>query len=89
MDSKDERGSSTTGPMGSWVPGVPDWFVMQNKPREIPVQRNAVGDQGKMVKPPLVAPNNWVLLKHPKTKEPNMVPVISRSQRRKIHHRYT
>ena len=28
--------------------------------------------------------NNWVLLKQPKTKEPNMVPVISRSQRRKI-----
>ena len=30
-----------------------------------------------------------VLLKYPKTKEPNMVPVISRSQKRKIQRRYT
>lgn len=86
--SKIERSSSTSESVGSWVPGVPDWFVMQNKPKEVPIQKG-VGNQGRMVKPPLAAPNNWVLLKHPKTKEPDMVPVISRSQRRKIQRRYT
>ena len=62
---------------------------MQNKPKEMLVQRSVVGDKGRMVKPLLVAPNNWVLLKHPKTKEPDMVLVISKSQRRKIKRRYT
>ncbi|GMP26124.1 hypothetical protein CsSME_00002702 [Camellia sinensis var. sinensis] len=89
MASKEERNSSTAGSVSSFVPGIPDWFVMQNKPREMSTQRNAVGNQNRMVKPSLVAPNNWVLLKHLKTKEPNMVPVISRSQRRKIQQRYT
>ncbi|KAF5933197.1 hypothetical protein HYC85_029368 [Camellia sinensis] len=88
VPSKEEKGSATSGSVSSWLPGVPDWFVMQNKPREVPTQRN-VGNQGRMVKPPLVVPNNWVLLKHPRTKEPDMVPVISRSQRRKIQCRYT
>ncbi|XP_028054285.1 uncharacterized protein LOC114258513 [Camellia sinensis] len=86
--SKVERNSSTSGSVGSWVPGVPDWFVMQNKPREVLAYGDVV-NQGRMIKPPMVAPNNWVLLKHPKTREPDMVPVISRSQRRKIQRRYT
>ena len=79
VTSKEERSSATTGSVSSWVPGVPDWFVIQNKPKEMSTQRNVVENLSRMVKPPLVAPNNWVLLKHPKTKEPNMVLVISRS----------
>lgn len=52
-------------------------------------QRKVFADQGRMIKPPLVAPNNWVLLKNPKPREPDVVPIISRSQRRKIQRRYT
>ncbi|XP_028105256.1 uncharacterized protein LOC114304287 [Camellia sinensis] len=88
MASKVEKGSSASESASSWVPGVPDWFVMQNKPRELPVRGDVV-NLGRMIRPPMVAPNNWVLLKHPKTREPDMVPVISRSQRRKIQRRYT
>lgn len=79
MASKEERNSSTAESVSSWVPRVPDWFVMQNKPMEVSTQRDIIGNQGMMVKPPLVAPNNWVLLKHPKTKELDMVLVISKS----------
>lgn len=75
--------------VGSWVLGVLDWFVMQNKRKEMPTQRKLLRDQGIMIKPLLVGPNNWVLLKKPKTREPNVVPIISRSQRRKIQRRYT
>ncbi|CAL5361510.1 unnamed protein product [Camellia sinensis] len=39
VTSKEERSSATVGSVGSWVPGVPDWFVMQNKPREVFTER--------------------------------------------------
>ena len=34
MASKVEKGSSASESASSWVPGVPDWLVMQIKPRE-------------------------------------------------------
>ncbi|KAI8015098.1 Non-specific lipid-transfer protein [Camellia lanceoleosa] len=78
------------GLMSSWVPGVPNWFVWQNKFKEMPAQRSVFGDNGIMIKPLLVALNNLVLLEHLKTKELDMVPVTSiKTQRRKIQRKYT
>ena len=41
-----------------------------------------------MIKPPQVDHNNWVLLKDPKSTEPQ-IPPLSKSQVRKIQRRYT
>ena len=46
------------------------------------------GKDRKMIKPPQVDHNNWVLLKDPKSKEAK-IPPLSKSQVRKIQRRYT
>ena len=43
----------------------------------------------KMIKPPQVGHNNWVLLKDPKSKESQHIPLLLKSQIRKIQRRYT
>ena len=41
-----------------------------------------------MIKPPQVDHKNWVLLKDPKAKESQQIPLLSKSQIRKIQKRY-
>ena len=43
----------------------------------------------KMIKPPQVDHNNWVLLKDPKSKEAQQISLLSKFQVRKIQRRYT
>ena len=42
-----------------------------------------------MIKPPQVDHNNWMLLKDPKSKEAQQIPLLSKFQIKKIQRRYT
>ena len=47
------------------------------------------GKDRKMIKPPQVDHNDWVLLKDPKSKKAQQIPLLLKSQVRKIQRRYT
>ncbi|XP_028122923.1 uncharacterized protein LOC114320035 isoform X1 [Camellia sinensis] len=55
LASKAERASSATELVSSLVPGVPNCFVMQNKPKQMPTQKSDFGDKGKMIKPLVIS----------------------------------
>ena len=74
----------------NWVSGVPDWFVRRCQ-RGMNFDLGEIDEQKKdrkMIKPPQVDHNNWVLLKDPKSTEVQ-IPPLSKSQVRKIQRRYT
>ena len=52
---------------------------------ESKMQNNGV----KMIKPPQVGHNNWVLLKDQKSKDSKYVPLLSKSQIKKIQMKYS
>ena len=70
----------------NWVTGVPDWFV-QRCQRGMNFDLKEIGEQQNdrnMIKLPQVDHNNCVLLKDPKSKEAQQIPLLSKSQIRKI-----
>ena len=49
---------------------------------------NAQHNGGKMIKPPQVGHNNWVLLKDLKSRDSQYIPLLSKSQIKNIMRRY-
>ncbi|KAG5530948.1 hypothetical protein RHGRI_025779 [Rhododendron griersonianum] len=71
------------------VKGVPDWFLKQVKPDLFQSYKDLVKSGNKTYKPPSSSPGHWVLVRDPKSKTPQMVPMLSRTQKRKLQRKYT
>ncbi|GMP29495.1 hypothetical protein CsSME_00004570 [Camellia sinensis var. sinensis] len=55
LEMRPEVASSATELVSSLVPGVPNCFVIQNKPKQMPAQKSDFGDKGIMIKPPEIS----------------------------------
>ncbi|KAG5524211.1 hypothetical protein RHGRI_031021 [Rhododendron griersonianum] len=71
------------------VKGVLDWFLKQVKPNLFQGYKNSTRSGNKTFKPPSSNSGNWVLIRDPKSKIPQMVPLLSRTQKRKLQRKYT
>ncbi|KAG5565488.1 hypothetical protein RHGRI_001395 [Rhododendron griersonianum] len=70
------------------VKGVPDWFLRKIKPELFQGYKD-LSKANKTYKPPNSPVGQWVLVRDPKTKVPQMVPILTRTQKRKLQRRYT
>ena len=67
------------------VPSVPNWFVIQDdRVKKMFEDKEGAQNKGRMVKPSQVEPNTWCVLQHPKTKNQDLIPVINRTQQRRL-----
>ncbi|KAG5535939.1 hypothetical protein RHGRI_023651 [Rhododendron griersonianum] len=71
------------------VKGVPDWFLKQVKPDLFQGYKNSTRSGNKTFKPPSSNSGNWVLIRDPKSKIPQMVLLLSRTQKRMLQRKYT
>ncbi|KAG5565900.1 hypothetical protein RHGRI_001724 [Rhododendron griersonianum] len=72
----------------SLVKGVPNWFLKKIKPELFQGYKD-LSKTGKTYKPPNSLVGQWVLVRDPKTKVPQMVLILTRTQKRKLQRRYT
>ncbi|KAH7834295.1 hypothetical protein Vadar_014649 [Vaccinium darrowii] len=66
------------------VKGVPDWFLKKIKPELFQGCKAPAKIGNKMFKPPNTTIGQWVVIRDPKTKTPQMVPMLTRTQKRKL-----
>ena len=52
-------------------------------------EKETTQNKVRMVKPPQVELNTWCALQHPKTKNQELVPVINRTQQRRLQRKFT
>ncbi|KAG5524188.1 hypothetical protein RHGRI_030999 [Rhododendron griersonianum] len=67
----------------SLVKGVPDWFLRKIK-LELFQRYKDLSKTHKTYKPPNSPIGQWVLVRDQKTKVPQMVPILTRTQKRKL-----
>ncbi|KAG5544153.1 hypothetical protein RHGRI_016784 [Rhododendron griersonianum] len=70
------------------VKGVPDWFLKQVKPDLFQGYKNSTRSGNKTFKPPSSNSRNWVLISDPKSKKPQMVSLLSKTQKMKLQRKY-
>ncbi|KAG5544211.1 hypothetical protein RHGRI_016832 [Rhododendron griersonianum] len=71
------------------VKGVPDWFLKQVKPDLFQGYKNSTRSGNKTFKPPSSNSRNWVLIRDPKSKKPQMVSLLSKTQKMKLQRKYS
>ena len=52
-------------------------------------EKEATQDKARMVKPPQVEPNTQCVLQHPRTKYQDLVPMMNRTQQKRLQRKFT
>lgn len=84
-----DQGNEVQKEQFTLVKGVLDWFLKKVKPELFQGYKDPSKFGNKMVKPPNTTAGQWVVIRDPKTKTPQMVPMLTRTQKRKLQRRYT